>query len=140
MWVYCQRAATARRAHSAATPQGISSRPIGWRDTVRRRLRIVPQRLAQHTDGFGERRIGNERVLPDGLDQVLFRNDLTRFGHEEIQNRKHPRRKRELLVSVMQQPVASIVKERAEGNRPGAGATCFDLSSQHQNCRDVIAG
>ena len=92
------------------------------------RLRIVAQRLAQNTDGFGERRIGDERILPDRLNEDLLRNNLTRFGDEQIQDRKHSRRKRELPVAVIQQPVAAIVNEWAERNRAGAGATCFDLS------------
>ena len=60
-----------------------------YRLDVGGRLRIVAQRLAQNTDGFGERRIGDERILPDAFDQGLFRHNLTRFGDEQIQDRKH---------------------------------------------------
>ena len=47
---------------------------------VARRLRVVAERLAQEADGFGERRVRDEGVLPDAVEELLPRHDLARRG------------------------------------------------------------
>jgi basic amino acid/polyamine antiporter, APA family len=81
---------------------------------VERLLGIVPQSLTQGTDCLGQRSVGDERVLPDRVDEVLARDDLTRPCEEIGEHAEHPRRQRDLAVGAAQEAVGRVERERTE--------------------------
>ena len=84
---------------------------------VRRRLRVVAERLAQHADRLGQRRVGDERVLPDRVDQLLPVDDLAGALQQQLEHAEHARRQRDLRAVAAQQPAVRIEGERAERER-----------------------
>ena len=53
---------------------------------VGRLLRIVAEDLPELADGLGQRGVGDEGVLPDGVQQRLLRDDATRAGDEVLED------------------------------------------------------
>ena len=51
-----------------------------------RTLRVIPERPAKLFDAGGECGIADGDVLPDGTDQILFRNDPPRMAGQEMQD------------------------------------------------------
>ena len=81
-------------------------------------LRIVAERLSERADRLGERRIGDERILPDRVDQILPRDHLTRPRDEVSEHAKDPGRQRDLAAGAPQQAVGRVEGKWAERDHP----------------------
>ena len=80
------------------------------------RLRIVAERLAQDTDGFGQRRVRDEGVFPDGVDEFLLRYHRAGARDEQIENAQHTWRQRDFALSVAQQSIGPIKDKWTEAD------------------------
>ena len=52
------------------------------------RLGIVRERFADLTNGHFEHGVADKRVRPDRRDQILLRDELTRFGNKVLEHRE----------------------------------------------------
>ena len=67
---------------------------------VGRRLGVIAERLAQHADGFRQRGVGDERVLPDPIDQVLARHHLAGALEQQLEDADDARRSFPLSAAI----------------------------------------
>ena len=81
---------------------------------IARLLRVVAERLPQEADRLGQRRIGDERILPDRIDQLLARDDLAWPRDEQAEHADDARRQRYFLAGAPEQLVRRIEDEGAE--------------------------
>ena len=81
---------------------------------VGRGLRIVSKRLPENADCLGERRVGDEGVLPDGIDQLLPRDDVTGAPEQELEDAEDAWRKRDFAAVATEQPRLRVELERAK--------------------------
>jgi hypothetical protein len=84
---------------------------------VGRGLRIVAERLPENADRFGERRVGDEGVLPDGVDDVLPSHDVASSSNQELQHAQDPRRQRQLSAVPRQESAPRIECKGTEHER-----------------------
>ena len=81
-----------------------------------------PQDLPQGADRLGERCVGDERVLPDPVDQILTRHEVASVLEQDLEEAQHPRRSRYLVRPAAQQMVVGVEGERPEGEGRPAGS------------------
>jgi hypothetical protein len=78
-------------------------------------LRVIAERLAKDAHRLGQRRIGDEGILPDAVDELLTRYYLTGAAKQHLEDAQDARRKRELDAVPRQETIPRIERERAEG-------------------------
>ncbi len=77
-------------------------------------LRVVAERLAQEADRLGQRRVGNERVLPHRFDQLLLRDNPTRTGDEDVEDAENAGWQRNFAAIPREQLMRPIEHERTK--------------------------
>jgi hypothetical protein len=80
---------------------------------VSRGLRVVAERLAECAHGLGQRRVGDERVLPHAVDQLLAWDDVARAAEEDLEHADDAGWERQFLSRSAQHPAHGV-----EGVRP----------------------
>ena len=84
---------------------------------VGRRLGIVAKRLAQKTHGLGQGRIGDERLLPDCVDDFLTRHDVAGARQQQLEDAEHAGRQWYLRPFAPQKAPVRVELERPERHR-----------------------
>ncbi len=119
-WRHGRRAGSSRLRLDTERGNETIAAPVHGLDVLRARRRIT-QRLPEHPNGFGQRRFTDERVLPDGIDQLLFGNDSSWPLQHVREDAVCAWRQTHLGAFAREDLVEPIEPERAESHRTVGG-------------------
>jgi hypothetical protein len=80
--------------------------------------RRVAERLPEDANGFGQRRLADEGLLPDGVDQLLLGHDAVGALEQILENGQRPGRKADLLAVARQRAIERVEAKRPEDEGP----------------------
>ena len=81
---------------------------------VGRRLGVIGEGLAQHADRLGQGRVRDEGVLPDRIDKLLTRDNVTGAVQEQLEHSQDPGWQRDFQSATAEEPRPRVERKRPE--------------------------